>query len=177
MPSYAKFDQWLNTAGVAYNNILNIVSNVDNTIISAGAETEGSILSVAITPSSNKSKILLIGGFSAGIGASPTSPNIVMYFGRTIRGFTENIGRFNDGNRVGGVAGVEGQGYSDGNVENYFNVSGSFLDSPSTTASITYSLRYSTRDGGMTIGKTADTRDATYVSRTYHTIIAMEIAQ
>jgi hypothetical protein len=190
MPSYAKFDKWANTAGVSYGNIINVVSNIDNTIITTGNASEGDLVSVGITPAFANSKILLFGSFSAGIGVDPASPNITMHFSRivgsTAPGITSIGGRggavfypgyFKESARIGGVAGVEGQGYSDGTIENFFNVSGHFLDSPNTTQSLIYTLRYATYDGGMTIGRTKSNIDASYESRTYHTIIAMEIAQ
>jgi hypothetical protein len=174
MASILKFDQWQSTSGVTRSTVLQVREANNTTVTTTSSGAEGDIVTLTITPFFSNSKILLYGNYSAGIASG--SPNATMHFRRTIGGTTTYPGRFTDGNRIGGVVGAEIAGNT-GAGESMSNLSGYFLDSPGTTSTITYALRFAVYDGALTIARVSSASDATWASRTFNTIIAMEIAQ
>ena len=158
-------------------NILQVVSTTKTDVYSETFATAGegagiTGFTVSITPSSTSSKILLTGFMS--IGSDDTNNNLQsyrIYRDTTLIGIGDSDGSTsrvtgscnldNGGNRVPGVAAIN------------------FLDSPSTTSSVTYSVRffqaYAT-NVVLYLNRGGDTLDAATRHRAISTITAMEVA-
>ena len=175
--STLKVDTIQDTGGTSYNFIKQVVSTTKTDVYSESFSSigEGSNItgfSVSITPSSTSSKVLLTGFMSVGTsGASEHCLGYRIYRGSTLISIGDT-----DGNR-GRVTGS--CNYGDGGIRAPDNVVINYLDSPSTTSSVTYSIRfyhqYSTATtlylnrGGNTDNNSARTRATS-------TITAMEVA-
>lgn len=169
-PSSSNFLRGDNSWQTIIQKIVQVQVATTTTVTSTSSETEGTILNVNITPTSSSSQILLWGQYSYGWNGG--SPNTTMSFIRTIGGTTTYPGRFQDGARIGGVCGSQ---IASG-VEDMQNNQGLFLDSPATTSAITYGLRYTTYDGAIVLNRVGSASDAVWASRTYSTIMAIEVS-
>ena len=123
-------------------------------------------LSVSITPSSTSNKILVL--TDAKIGGSSGN----LWHARLMRDSTAiSIGDAS-GSRVRGLYEADGTGHT----ISVFTVGTAFLDSPSSTSSITYKLQYSSYSSNTVyLNRTGDDRDPNDV-RTGSSITVMEIA-
>jgi hypothetical protein len=158
-------------------NILQVVSTTKTDVYSETFATRGeggdiTGFTVTITPSSASSKILLTGFMS--MGSDDVNNNLMSYRiyrdttlisignsdGSTSR-VTGSCNLDNGGNRLPGVATIN------------------FLDSPSTTSSVTYSIRfvqaYAT-NVVLYLNRGGDTLDSDTRHRATSTITAMEVA-
>jgi hypothetical protein len=169
-PDATKFLRGDNSWQTVIQKIIQVQVATTTTVTSIGAETEGTIVNVSITPTSSSSQILLWGQYS--YGWTSGSPNTTMSFIRTIGGTTTYPGRFQDGARIGGVCGSQIPSGS----EDMQNNQGFFLDSPATTSAITYGTRYTVYDGAIMLNRVGATSDAVWASRTYSTIMAIEVS-
>ena len=138
--STLKVDTIQDTGGTSYNFIKQVVSTTKTDVYSESFSTiqEGSNItgfSVSITPSSTSSKVLLTGFMS--VGTSNTSEHSLGY--RIYRGSTLISVGDADGNRarVTGGANFSKQGHRAPAV-----LAINHLDSPSTTSSVTYNVRF-----------------------------------
>ena len=121
-------------------------------------------LSVAITPSSATSKILVV----ASVSTSTTNHGHV----RMVRDATAIGNGVADGLRPGVF------GYSNSNTTNSAKVSGyNYLDSPSTTSATTYKIQITNNNSATTFRVNATHGDANgvYAGRSASTITLMEI--
>ena len=149
--------------GGSYVQVLQ-AQNTTVTTISSGSEAN--VITQAITPTSTSSKILLMASVNLGMPSGAT-PNTRAWFRRG----TTNLGSFVDGVRKGGIAGVE---LRDGG-EDFANVAFAWLDSPSTTSSITYAIRVGTEDGEIVTNRVGSVSNAVWATRSYSVLTVMEI--
>lgn len=128
MASIAKFDQWQNSAGVNYNNIIQVVSVQNNTTVALSTSSANVWVSTGtsatITPFYSSSKILILvqqSYFHDNSTAQGTGFRIYKN-GAAItneNGFTAS---YTNANRVHGYHAI------------------TYLDSPATTSSTTYTI-------------------------------------
>jgi hypothetical protein len=149
--------------------ILQVVSTTKTDTFSSSATTPTDITgaSVTITPSSTSSKVLVMFDFSVSSGGV----NSVAV--QLLRGATNIGGGAASGSRLSAITTVTvgGNGYRE-------QESGSFLDSPSTTSAVTYSLKGWGEGATWYIGQNASDPDTagSNAVRTPLTITAMEVA-
>ena len=122
-------------------------------------------LSVSITPTSSSNKILVF--FNTNVSASDVC-SVQLLRGSTpiFNGDSGGGSRFQA--TVGGVAVVNG--------DKVAPVSAMYLDSPSTTSSITYKIQVRNLSGTVTVNKPLNDSDASYTARTASSITVMEVA-
>jgi hypothetical protein len=140
-------------------------TTIINNAGSNGAQVTG--LTATITPSSASNKILIIVTlFGAG------TSTVAQMFALLLRNSTI-IG---NGTAASNRPGVNGRGYFE-NTSVMFPISFSFLDSPATTSSITYSVNVGP-DVASTVyvNRTQGDTDANFGARTSSTITVMEIS-
>ena len=156
-----------------FGKVLQVVQAVktDKFTTTSTTFTDVTGLSVSITPSSSSNKILVqavVNGASS--SASSTSRNIIGLF----KDSTQIALGDADGSRTQSSADLSTRSLSDNII-----LSGTiiFLDSPSTTSSITYAIKTITPLGAINvINSTYADADSTSNSRTISTITVMEIA-
>ena len=148
--------------------ILQVLQTVKTDVFSTTSNGFHDIgLSVAITPSSSSNKILI--HYDANI----SSEDLTMV--KLLRDSTDiGIGDAGDAlmKRV-----TQGGQYQGGNNDKVAVYSGSFLDSPSSTSSITYKLQaYKYGGTTMRVNTPVNNSNATYTGRGISTITVMEVA-
>jgi len=158
-------------AAGANGKILQVVQNVElaRSTISTSGSTEYTVLSASITPSSTSSKILLM----AYVGGSVGGPYNALAF-KFVRNSTD-IGIAN----ADSSAGRSTSGAWDTNSSSYGmqGRSFAFLDSPSTTSSITYyvKLRDFNNDGGTFYFNSSDQLGSGETANAIATLTLMEV--
>jgi hypothetical protein len=145
--SVLRFDEWQDSNGVpvasgaggkfvAPGKILQVVQTFKNDVFSASVATGVVVditgLSVSITPTSTSSKIMVFVDVSIGQNSSGDNGNAILL---TRNGTKVGFG-VEEGSRTGVLAGTRAQA-----TEDIATASGSFLDSPSSTSSLTYQVR------------------------------------
>ena len=128
-------------------------------------------MSVSITPTSSSSKILVL--YTANVSQSTTATIHL----RLQRGSTSIFQAAADGNRIGStqIVRVANTPYE----FHIATVTGSFLDSPSTTSTTTYKLTGtlgSTYSGTFYLNRAKNDLNADYAGRTASSITVMEVA-
>ena len=170
MTSTMRFDRWQNSLGQPYGTVLQVVSVTFTDVFSTTSATFVDItgLIASITPKFATSKILVAGSVNIG---STSGTNGVRF--RLARGST--------GIAIADTASTRTRAYSGGNTLQAAMVSSAFnfLDSPSTTSSVTYSVQLSTNSGGTTaaVNRQLSDGDDPSTPRGTSTITLMEIAQ
>ena len=122
-------------------------------------------LSVAITPTSSNSKILV--QYDANVSGDDLS------MVRLMRGSTAIAIGDASSNRQRITQGGQFQGGNNDKVAVY---SGSFLDSPSTTSATTYKLQVYRHGGTIRVNTPFNDTDASYTGRGISTITVMEVS-
>jgi len=173
MPSYAKFDIWQNTAGVVRQSIVQIVSAVKTDTFSTSSTSPVDVtgLSVAITPFSIANRILIQGTIYLGID-NPSNAAWLMA-GFLARNGTIVSRHDTASNRGRFFFGTQAPGNNDATIPCPI----SFVDSPASISSLTYSLQIqaeSPRTVYVNRGVEND-GDVAFSGRFVSTIIAMEI--
>ena len=153
-------------------SVLQVVSTTktDTFSTTSTSYTDVTGLSASITPRSTGSKVYVI--VSAVIGFNhPTSDR---GFLSIFRGATNLSNPTSPGSRTPALAGFDSSIVSNG-VE---NISVSFLDTPSTTASTTYSVKVNTSNASDTVyvNRSADDGDSSSRPRGVSTITLIEVA-
>ena len=127
-------------------------------------------LSLSITPRSTTSKILVMYQFNCGVDASAQG-----IFMQLVRNTTPIF--------VGDAAGSRPQATSINGVTSAYgilNMSGTYLDSPSTSSATTYKIQMMVNGGGSNYGyvnrSVNDRNTSLYDARTASSITVMEIA-
>lgn len=168
MSSIIRADKWQNSNGVAYNSVLQVVSTTktDTFTTTSSSYVDVTGLSVSITPRFSNSKILVISSVQGG-GQSGIS---LGYF---------QLVRDSSAIAIGDASGtkIRASSYvlSPGNNEGLMSSTITFLDSPNTTASVTYKIQ---ARGGSWVGVNRTNADnADSMARTASSITVMEIAQ
>lgn len=160
-------DLGLNITG----NILQVKSVHKSDTFSTGSTTFVDVtgLSVSITPVSTSSKILVISDVAMGNNAS-----VFTYYRVTRDNTAINIGDAAS-NRVP----ITGMVYDGGNEGILERQSSQFIDSPSTTNSVTYKIQLRSATGGTVYinrSKRDDSVNTGYDTRQASSLILMEIA-
>lgn len=171
MTSTMRFDKWENSLGQPYGTVLQVVSTTFTGVFSTTSTAYSDVtgLSVSITPRFANSKILVTG--SINIGSNGFLTNAAFF--KLLRGSTDIA--------LGDTAGGRIRGYSGAGTDQNAMTSSAFefLDSPSSTASLTYKLQLASNVSGQTVAVNRwvnDIDNATRV-RGVSTITLMEIAQ
>lgn len=146
--------------------VLQVVSTTKtDTFTTASTNTYVDVtgLSVTITPTSSTSKILILASVHQAASGEPTGFQIV-------RDSTAiGIGTASGSRFVASAAGAAG----DGNRVTSLNVN--YLDSPSTTSSVTYKIQVRGYNNGVSVNRTPNDTDANVSARPVSTITVMEI--
>ena len=144
-----------------------VVQTVKTDTFSGTSNTFADIddMSVAITPSAATSKILVLydikfsmtNGYNAQLGLVRDSTQIYL------------------GDTAGSRTSASSSCWSSG-TNAVFNLSGQYLDSPSTTSETTYKLQYNSENGGTTyVGRSTADGDGESQARTAQSITVMEV--
>ena len=129
-------------------NVIQVVSNTTNAQVSTSSTSfVSATLAVSITPSSTSNKVFVI-VTSTSQGSTTNSMYYTIYRGASNLGGSIGMTLFSNGNG------------------NAFPLAMSYLDSPSTTSSTTYTVYFRTSTGSVFFGE----------SNTVTSITAMEIA-
>ena len=175
MTSIIKVNNIQNSSGTAYNFIKQVKQAVltdVQTVSSLDTRTDVTNLSVAITPSSTSSKILVTTHISYGAGN-----NNLYASGYLMRDSTDiGVNTTATGSQFNVSFGMDLTGQAN---ETYKlrNSSMSFLDSPSSTSSLTYKVQVRVNSNGtLYINRTGQNANADYGSRGISTLTIMEVA-
>ena len=155
---------WADAGG---GKIGQVVQTVKTDTFSGTSNTFADIddMSVAITPSAATSKILVLydikfsmtNGYNAQLGLVRDSTQIYL------------------GDTAGSRTRASSSCWSSG-TNAVFNLSGQYLDSPSTTSETTYKLQYNSESGGTTyVGRSTADGDGESQARTAQSITVMEV--
>ena len=165
----------VNSGGINFETgaVLQVVqtskTDVFSETIGSGATT-GVIMSVALTPSSTSSKVMLFGSISSTTGTDGQS-----MFIKVLRGSTQiALGDANSSNQRSTSGGTA----SDGDREISTNPI-QFLDSPSSTSAVTYNIKMGTTEGTnivVYVNRSRTTGSGAEFGRFISTLTAMEIA-
>ena len=152
-------------------SVLQVVSTTktDTFTTASGSDVAITGLSASITPSSASNKILIL----ANIGASGTTDNDATVFFSLYKSASVISGA------VGPAAGSRKvcTSASRSSINTRYQSTGiMFLDSPSSTSSLTYQIFCSTDGGTGCINRSGDDSDSTSRPRTISSITVMEIA-
>jgi hypothetical protein len=150
--------------------VLQVVQTVktDTFTTSSGSFTDVTGLTVSITPTSSSSKILVL--YDVGLSCQNGTGAPI----RMLRGSTVIYAGDAAGSRPLGLAQMDGAS----SQYSIYRVSGTFLDSPATTSSITYKFQIlNSASGTSAVNRTQQDRDSsTYDTRSASSITVMEIA-
>jgi hypothetical protein len=153
---------------LAAGNVIQVVSSTksDTSSTSSTSYSDISGLSVSITPSSTSSKILVSYNFCAGTNAGYDECHVSLF-----RDSTDLKG--------GSSTGTSYMPIFSGNYPQYkmYNFAFEHLDSPSSTSSLTYKLRFNSQSGQILYINTRGGTDSGATNWTNSSITAMEIAQ
>lgn len=155
--------------------VLQVVSTTKQDTFSAsivsGTFTDVTGLSVSIIPSSTSNKILIICHVVGAIdGDSNRQFIMIKRDGSQLLGASGTA----SGNRISTIT-IQGQASTYGGATHFFN----FLDSPSSTSSLTYQIAMSQGTGTtktIYVNRGSDDDNQSYIGRASSTITVMEIA-
>ena len=154
----------LPAARLPVGTVLQVVSTTLTTLVTASADTWTTITSASITPSSSSNKILIMFNMPVALVGQETISRVLR--GATV--ITEYSG--GDVTQIGwSFTGASGAGWTGAML------SGSFLDSPSTTSSTTYNLQAYQQGTTLYVNRTSGTT-STDSAGGVTTITLMEIA-
>jgi hypothetical protein len=155
----------------SFGKVLQVVSTtkVDTYTTTSTSFVDVTGLTLNITPSATSSKILVLS---------------VITFSNSGSGHASTLRLLRDGSTIGGGTAASNRPSAlittvttDGNGarESIFNASTSFLDSPSSTSSLTYKIQIRGRGATATVNRSGDDNDESFMGRTSSTITLMEI--
>ena len=163
IPSGATFANNGTATGFGGGKVGQCLQTVKTDTTSSNNTTFNTLISVAITPSATSFKILVFYHFQAfGYNA-----------GSCIRLVRDSTAIY-----VGDSAGsrIQGSGnYKNPNTESIVSLSGNFLDSPSSTASLSYLLQMRSNGGTDYINRSSADANSTDATRVPSSITVMEI--
>ena len=157
----------LTTTNPKAGNIIQVLQAVKTDTFSTSSAGFSTItgLEISITPSSSSNKILI--HYDANVSGDDLS------MVRLVRGSTAIAIGDASSSRQRITQGGQFQGGNNDKVAVY---SGSFLDSPSSTSSLTYKLQVYRHGGTIRVNTTFNDADASYTGRGISTITVMEVA-
>ena len=153
--------------------ILQVVSTTktDTFSVSSSTFTDVTGLSASITPRSTSSKIYVV--YNTNMSGND---NGVRIFARLLRNSTP----INVGSAAGSRRQASFGGYVNTSVgtQKYGaeSVSGTFLDSPATTSTVTYKLQIAATSGAVNVNRDGEDSDSANYARTPSTITLIEVA-
>jgi hypothetical protein len=166
--------QWVSAIGGSLaGNVIQVVSTTKTDTFSAtsSAFVDVTGLSATIVPRSTSSKIFV--NVSSNVSGND---NTVRTFLRMMRDSTA----INIGDAAGSRIRATWQGFvtTSAGTQKYGteSVTGTILDSPSTTSSVTYKVQVAATSGAVYVNRNGEDTDATTQGRTTSTITLMEIA-
>jgi hypothetical protein len=161
-------DGAVTSAKLSAGKVLQVVSTTktDTFTTTSTSFTDVTGLTVAITPSSTSSKILVLMNSSVGNSAGTWVTQI-----RLLRESTS----ISIGDAAGSRGRVTGHSRTGDNAETQ-NISISFLDTPSSTSEQTYKVQMYAQGNTAVLNRTGVDTDAAHFGRTASTITVMEIA-
>jgi hypothetical protein len=171
---YYNGSDWVSAIPASTSAILQVVSVIMPDDFSASlvtaAKTAVTGLTASITPSSSSSKILILGQVSG-------STTATTWFTHLFRDATEISKGTIEGSRNAAVSGGIGAGET--SADSVDNVFFTFLDSPATTSSLTYSIEVS-HSSSLTqtvyVNRSQNDFNGLQTRRTVSTITLMEVA-
>jgi hypothetical protein len=170
--SIVRADQWQNTNGIVYNSVLNVyTANKTNTQATVGGGwVDISGLLITLTPRFATSRFLIFYSVTMGMNTQHNQMSI-----RLVRNGTSIAIGDADGSRERVTAGTQDSGTIHGAT---YCMTGQFLDSPATGASVEYKIQFRA-EGAITVwinrGNEAD-GDSSVTQRCYSNITVMEMA-
>jgi len=158
------------TVGPTSTKIGQVLSTTLTTTFSRSSTTFGDItgLTVSITPSSASSKIYIVATVSAG-----TDPAAAQFYAQFARGGSVVSGSVGTGAISNRIA-VTTQTTSVGNSI-MTPLSMTFLDSPSSTSSLTYSVQIKSAAGTIYVNQSQSDVDSAFYARGVSTITVFEV--
>ncbi len=162
----------LTTTNPKAGNIIQIQQTVGTGTYSTTSQTYGDVITCAITPASTSNKIICI--YKIGLSTSNAG-----YSGaaRLVRDSTAIYVGDAAGNRIQASSHFVADSDGIGDVK-IFDQAGTFMDSPSTTSSITYRLQFRTDYSGTAVyaGRSKADTDHIYRGRVPTSLLLMEVA-
>ena len=148
--------------------VLQVVQGFLNTSATISANSfQPTGLTLNITPSANSSKIYLMATVSLGASATGYSQGLAFFRDSTQIGSADDVS-----NREGVQSGTRGL-----NTSGYPNSSLVFLDAPSSTSQITYTVKLFGESGATHyINRTGQDADQAHKFRMASSIVAMEVS-
>jgi hypothetical protein len=176
MASTLRFDNWedsdgnpVASAATGVGTILQVVSTTKtDTFSMSGTDfTTVPTFSASITPVSTSSKVFVLANFTLGNTATDRSSHA-----RLMRGSTSIYEGDTSGSRVRSSAGEDLQ-----SAANVMNATPVFLDSPASSAEVTYSLQIAVGTGGFAVfGRSGTNTDSGAGLAVPASITLMEVA-
>ena len=156
--------------------IIQVKQTVKTDTASTSSSTFADVFTVAITPTSSTSKILLFGDLKIGYGGYQSA--IMWKFVRTVSGSdTDLFIGDSDGNRTRSTWGTEEGSSSHGDaIYHIVTTHGMFLDSPNTTSAITYRVKWKAQENTGYLNRTGQDSNTAPYPRTASSITVMEVS-
>jgi hypothetical protein len=162
---------WIGFGGSGILQVVSVIMPDDfSASIATAARASVTGLTASITPSSSSSKILILGQVTGSTSAHG-------WYSHLFRGATEISSGTIEGSRTGAVSAGVGSATLNGLIQS--NVFFTFLDSPSTSSSVTYSIEVSHLSGvtqTVYVNRSMDDTNTAANRRTVSTITLMEVA-
>lgn len=158
------------TVGPTSSKIAQVLSTTLTTTFSRSSTTFGDItgLTVAITPAAASSKIYIVATISAG-----TDPSAAQFYAQFARGGTVVSGSVGTGT-IGNRIAVTTQTTSVG-ISQMTTVPMTFLDSPSSTSALTYSVQIKSAASTIYVNQSQSDVDSGFYARGVSTITVFEV--
>lgn len=176
MSSVLRFDQWQNTLGVPYGTVLQVQStHYTGTIATTSATPiDVSGFAVSIQPKFSTSKILVMVSVAFGF-VNDAYPYILVSRNGTSIGTGVNATGVQSNTFLSGTATALGTP----NDYRYIHASKDFLDSPNTSSTVTYQIKFASPYAGYTgyINRQNNQSNNVFIQHPSSTITVMEIAQ
>ena len=162
-------DTGVTTSQLPTGTVLQVVQAIDTDHYYSNSTSYIDLIEASITPSSSSSKVLITATLAV------SKDNNHSFLGRVVR----------DGSAISGAGGANASGSQENG--NWWNIRNNlyspapyttqYLDSPTTTSSVTYKAQGKTSDAGQYFGiNRAHTGTLLYASPTFSVITLMEIA-
>ena len=173
----------------ASDRTLTLPSNADGTMLTTTNPKAGNIIQVlqavkTDTFSTSSAGFSTITGLEISITPSSSSNKILIHYDANVSGDDLSMVRLVRGSTAIAIGDAsssrqritQGGQFQGGNNDKVAVYSGSFLDSPSSTSSLTYKLQVYRHGGTIRVNTTFNDADASYTGRGISTITVMEVA-
>ena len=157
-------------SGATGGGIIQCVQSVRTDVQSTTSLSFVDLLTVSITPSSNSSKILLMYKVPLSVAVNGYSGMIRLARGSTAIYIGDSYGS-------NGRASSQAVGTTSNGSYRSYDLTGSFIDSPSTTSATTYKVQFKNDYSGYTVfvGRQLQGDTNSYYATLPHSLIAMEV--